>query len=110
MPYPAVKIAPDKNCISKPLSPSASSATFCMPRRRRAPACAGGGSPARRGAVDSRWLAKRNKGMELPDVKGYDPALIEDTVHCGEEYITYKIFNSRHWYSCIKSYRCTIHR
>ncbi|MDP3103541.1 MAG: hypothetical protein Q8M95_02925 [Candidatus Methanoperedens sp.] len=32
--------------------------------------------------------------MGLLDVKGYDPAFIEDPVHCGEEYITSKIFNS----------------
>lgn len=32
--------------------------------------------------------------MGLRDVKGYDPALIEDPVHCGDVYITFKIFNS----------------
>jgi len=32
--------------------------------------------------------------MRLLDVKGYDPAFIEDPVHYGEVYITSKIFNS----------------
>jgi len=44
--------------------------------------------PARPGAIDSRWLGKRNKVMGVLDVKGCDPALIEDPVHFGEEYIT----------------------
>jgi len=39
-----------------------------------------GVSPARPGAIDSRWLGKK-KVMGLLDVKGYDPALIEDPVH-----------------------------
>jgi len=40
-----------------------------------------GGSHARPGAIESRWLAKRSKVMGLLDVNGYDPALIEDPVH-----------------------------
>jgi len=37
---------------------------------------------------------ERNKVMGLLDVKGYNPALLEDPVHSGDSYITSKIFNS----------------